>query len=160
MGYAESQYNVCRLTAQGFVTPADYAGSIKWCSILAERGDEWGEYGMAQILENGTGGPVNVEEAAKWYEKSAEQGNFGAQFSLGAFYAEGKGVKRDLSQAYMWIALSGSGRHPDALAYLESLTAKMTPSQISTGQTLARKWLQDHPRDPEKNFDHIVYKPD
>jgi TPR repeat protein len=160
MGYGEAQYNVCRLAAQGLANPADYAGALKWCSKLADSGNEWGEYAMGRISQDGVGIQPDFKKAAEWFQKSAEQGNPAAQLTLGAMYSEGKGVKRDLVKAYMWIAVAGSGKHPDALAELESLTANMSKSQISAGQALALKWTQDHPRDPEQNLDHIVYKPE
>jgi TPR repeat protein len=160
MGYAEAQYNVCRVTAQGFANPPDFSAAIRWCSTLAGSGDEWGEFGMGRILEEGVGVQPNLTKAAEWYRKSAEQGNPAAQVSLANMYSEGKGTKRDLVKAYMWVAVAGSGKHPEALDYLLSLTPKMTEHQISEAQVLALDWLKQHPRDPEKSVDHIVYKPD
>jgi TPR repeat protein len=75
-------------------------------------------------------------------------------------YSEGRGTKRDLVKAYMWAAVAGSGQHPEAKEYLESLTPKMTEHQISHAQALALDWLKQHPRDPEKSLDHVHYKPD
>jgi len=75
MGYREAQYNVCRLTAQGLVSPADYKRATDWCSTLAESGDPWGEYGLARMLEEGVGTQPDLKKAAEWYTKSAEQGN-------------------------------------------------------------------------------------
>ena len=159
MGYGEAQYNVCRLTAQGLVSPADYTRAIKWCSTLAENGDAWGEYGLAQIYEQGIGSPPNLGKAAEWYTKSAEQGNPAAQLSLAAMYSDGKGVQQDLVQAYKWAAVAGAQKHPEARDFFEGLTARMTKSQISAGQSLARQWIQEHPLDPESSqtLDHIVY---
>jgi uncharacterized protein len=160
MGYAEAQYNVCRLTAQGFAKPTDFQGAIKWCSVLAESGDQWGQYGMGQINENGIGMPPNLEAAASWYLKSAEQGNPAAQLSLGAMYANGKGVKRNLIQAYVWVALAASRKHPEAQPYLKSVAANMSKPQIAAARGMALKWAHKHPIDPDNNLDRIVYKSD
>lgn len=159
MGYSEAQYNVCRLAAQGLVSPDDYAGAIKWCSTLAENGNPWGEYGMARICEQGVGMPPDLEKAADWYKKSAEQGNPAAQLSLAAMYSDGKGVQPDLVEAYKWAAIAGVKKHPEARDFFESLTARMTKHQISAGQSLAQKWIEEHPLDPESSqtLDHIVY---
>ena len=160
MGFGEAQYNVCRMAAEGVGTPADYQEAIKWCSKLADSGDEWGQFGMGRIYENGTGVEPNLAKAAEWYGKSAEQGNPAAELSLGAMYSDGRGVERDLVKAYMWLAVAGSGKHPDAQGALETLTNNMNKRQISAAQALALKWMQEHPRDPEKSLDHIIYEPE
>jgi len=159
MGYAEAQYNVCRLTAQGLVSAADYAGAIKWCSTLAESGDPWGQYGLARIFEQGVGMAPDLPKAAEWYKKSAEQGNPAAQFSLAAMYANGKGVRQDLAEAYKWAAIAAAKKHPEAPDVLETLSSHMTKRQISTAQSLVRKWIEEHPLDPESSqtLDHVVY---
>jgi len=159
MGYGEAQYNVCRLAAQGLVSPADYAGAIKWCSTLAENGDAWGEYGLARIFEQGVGMAPDLAKAAEWYKKSAEQGNPAAQLSLAAMYSDGKGGKQDLVEAYKWAAIAGAEKHPEALDFFRGLTTRMTKTQISASQSLARKWIQEHPLDPESSqtLNHLVY---
>ena len=159
MGYAEAQFNVCRLTAQGLVSPDDYARAIHWCTTLAESGDAWGEYGLARICEQGVGMPPDLAKAAEWYKKSAEQGNPAAQLSLAALYSDGKGVQKDLVEAYKWATIAGAGKHPEAQDFMESLTVQMTKMQISSAQSLAVKWRQEHPLDPESSqtLDHVVY---
>lgn len=159
MGYSEAQYNVCRLTAQGLVSPADYKRATDWCSTLAESGDPWGEYGLARMLEEGVGTQPDLKKAAEWYKKSAEQGNPAAQFSLAAMYSQGKGVQKDLVEAYKWATIAGAKKHPEARDFMESLTVLMTRKQISSAQSLALKWTQEHPLDPESSqtLDHVVY---
>ncbi|HSY91525.1 MAG TPA: tetratricopeptide repeat protein [Candidatus Binatus sp.] len=159
MGYSEAQFNVCRLTAQGLVSPADYKASTDWCSTLAERGDPWGEYGLARMFVAGVGMQPDLKKAAEWYKKSAEQGNPAAQFELAALYSQGKGVQKNLPEAYKWATIAGAKKHPEARDFMESLTAQMTKTQISSAQSLALKWTQEHPLDPESSqtLDHIVY---
>jgi uncharacterized protein len=74
-------------------------------------------------------------------------------------YSDGKGVQRDLVEAYKWAAIAGAQKHPEARDFVESLSARMTKSQISAGQSLAREWIQEHPLDPESSqtLDHMVY---
>lgn len=126
MGYGEAQYNVCRLTAQGLVSPDDYPRAIKWCSTLAESGDAWGEYGLALIYEQGVGMPPDLKKAAEWYKKSAEQGHPPAQLAIAAMYAKGEGMQQNLIEAYMWAAIAGAYKHPAARDLLDALTAQMT----------------------------------
>ncbi len=159
MGCREAQFNVCRLTAQGLVSPADYKHATDWCTTLAESGDPWGEYGLARMFEKGVAMQPDLKKAAEWYTKSAEQGNPAAQFELAALYSQGKGVQKDLGEAYKWATIAGAKKHPEARDFMESLTAQMTSKQISSAQSLALKWTQEHPLDPESSqtLDHIVY---
>jgi TPR repeat protein len=159
MGYREAQFNVCRLAAQGLVSDPDYRREIDWCTTLAESGDSWGQYGLARIFEEGVGTQPDLKKAAEWYKRSAEQGNPPAQFSLAAMYSKGKGVPQDLVEAYKWATIAGAKKHPEAPDLMESLAAEMTKKQISSAQSLALKWTQDHPLDPESSqtLDHIVY---
>jgi uncharacterized protein len=147
------------LTAQGLVSPTDYARSIKWCYTLAESGNPWGEYGLARIYEQGVGAAPDLKKAAEWYRKSAEQGHPPSQLSLAAMYAEGKGVQKDLSEAYKWAIIAGVQKHPEARDFLDSMTAQMTKQQILSAQSQAQKWIEDHPLDPEgsQTLDHVVY---
>jgi TPR repeat protein len=83
-----------------------------------------------------------------------------AQLRLGMLYSRGEGVKFDLIEAYMWVALAGSSKHPEALNYLNTLSAKMTARQILAAQTRAQKWTQEHPREPEEeDLNRVVYDP-
>jgi uncharacterized protein len=159
MGYNEAQFSVCRLAAQGFVHPEDFKHAIDWCSKLAEKGDPWGEYGMARILQDGVGTQPDLKKAADWFGKSAEQGNPAAQLSLADMYASGKGVQKDLVQAYKWATIAGAKKNPQGQDFMESLTSEMTQKQISSAQSQALKWMQDHPLDPEssQSLDHIAY---
>jgi uncharacterized protein len=159
MGYNEAQFNVCRLTAQGLVSPNDYDHSIQWCYTLAEHGDPWGEYGLGRILKEGVGMQPDVKKAMEWYKKSAEQGNPAAQFELAGIYAKGEGVPHDLVEAYKWAIVAGAKKHPEALDFLNSLTAQMNKKQIATAQSLALEWTKAHPLDPESSqtLDHIIY---
>jgi TPR repeat protein len=54
-------------------------------------------------------------------------------------YSDGKGVRRDLIKAYMWVAVAGSGKHPDAQAALETLTANMNKRQNICGPSPCSK---------------------
>jgi TPR repeat protein len=159
MGYNEAQYNVCRLTAQGLVSPGDYDRSIKWCYSLAESGDPWGEYGLGRIFKEGVGMQPDFKRAAEWYKKSAEQGNPAAQFELAGIYAKGEGGQADLVEAYKWALIAGAKKHPEALDFLDSLTSRMTKQQQLTAQSLAQEWAKAHPLDPESSqtLDHIIY---
>jgi hypothetical protein len=60
----------------------------------------------------------------------------------------------------MWVAVAGAENHPEALTALQNLTSIMSERQISQGQAHARKWIEEHPLDPEDDMDHVIYKPE
>jgi TPR repeat protein len=70
MRFGEASYNVCRMAAQGLGIAADYPEAIKWCSKLADSGDEWGQFGMGRIYEDGTGVPPDPVKAFQVAEVS------------------------------------------------------------------------------------------
>jgi uncharacterized protein len=78
---------------------------------------------------------------------------------LAVTYSEGKGVRKDLVEAYKWATIAGAKKYPEARSFMESLNAQMTKKQISSSQSLALKWVQEHPLDPESSqtLDHVVY---
>lgn len=74
VGFGDAQYNVCRMTAQGLGIATDYPVAVKWCSKLADSGDEWGNTGWGGFMRtaqacrpilqrrpDGTGSPPNRE---------------------------------------------------------------------------------------------------
>jgi TPR repeat protein len=98
-------------------------------------------------------------EIRVWRPLGSPQLRGSQELSLTAMYSDGKGVQRDLVEAYKWAAIAGAQKHPEARDFVESLSARMTKSQISAGQSLAREWIQEHPLDPESSqtLDHMVY---
>ena len=160
MGFAESKYNVCRLTAQGLggIT-VDYHEAIKWCTEVADGDDDfsaWGQYGLGRINEDGSGVPKDLKLAADWYRKAADQGHVVSQMKLVEFYSAGKGVERDPVQAYMWARVAAALNAPQPTGFLEKLGKRMDEAQFSQAEDLAQKWMQDHPIDPERTADVVI----
>jgi hypothetical protein len=154
MGFAAAGYNVCRMAAQGLGVTADYREAKKWCSQLAESGDErsvWGQYGMGRLYEDGLGVTQDSEAALAWYRKAADRGHTVSQIRLAALYAAGKGVEINLIQAYMWIEIAASLNDPSAPGYLQELKAQMREHEISEAHALAANWIKDHPPDPARS---------
>ena len=78
----------------------------------------------------------------KWYRKSAEQGDAGAQYNLGLMYAKGQGVLQDNVYAHMWWNIAGSTRVAIAIKNRDIVAKKMTASDISEAQKLARECVR------------------
>ena len=86
--------------------------------------------------------PQDYKEAVKWLRKAAEQGHIFSQTTLGTVYAEGvQGVvEKDYPQALMWFIFAAARGDMEALEFRDSLATRMTPSQITEAQKLAREF--------------------
>ena len=171
MGFGESQYNVCRFAAQGLGgANTDYQQAMKWCSQLAESGDDHsalGQFGMGRIYEDGLGVPKNSKLAAQWYTKSAEQGSTFSQMALAKLYSQYSENERNLVQAYMWTEIAAALNDPTAPAYLHDLDSQMPRVQVAEAQALAGQWIKKHPPNPERTVhvdidgkSSVVLRPD
>ncbi len=77
------------------------------------------------------------------YRKAAEQGHAEAQYALGARYATGEGVPQDYVQAHKWYNLAAARTTEKVGNYRsarDDLAERMTASQLSEAQRLAREW--------------------
>lgn len=127
--------------------------------------------------------PTQIGEAerlaAQWYRKAAEQGSMLAQLNLGLRYTIGQGVTKDYAeaakwyrkaadqgsyklqdyvQAYMWVSLASTRCFDEAIAAehkakLDSIAAKMTPTQVAEAKRLARESCVTW--DPIRNQTHM-----
>lgn len=123
---------------------AGYAGdmvtAVKEWESSANQGDVDSQRALGMIYRDGDGVPQDFKEAVKWYSLAAEQGDAAAQRSLGYMYLNGEGVIQDYIFAHMWGNISASN---DGEARLRDWVAKkMTPTQISEAQRLARECVK------------------
>ena len=76
----------------------------------------------------------------------AEQGDAYAHTVLGNMYEYGQGVPEDYVQAHMWFNLAESQGNTYAAMWRDDVAQKMTPTQITEAQKLAREWIAAHPK--------------
>ena len=57
-------------------------------------------------------------------------------------YGNGMGVIQGNIYAYMWFNISASTGNKNAIKYRNTVTKKMTPTDISTAQKLARECVE------------------
>lgn len=153
LGLSVAKANTCRVAAQGLggMAPA-YQEALKWCLQLAESDDNdnvYGQTGMGNLYEDGHGVPQDFKIAADWYKRAAEHGDTEAQVKLATLYLHGQGLDRDLVQGYVWAKIADSLKDPLAMELMRTLSAEMSPAQLSAAEELATKWINEHPRDPE-----------
>ena len=95
----------------------------------------------AEAYDNG-----DYATALREFRPLADQGTALAQFNLGFMYEYGDGVPQDLVEAHKWYNLSASRGDTLAVENRDLIAEKMTPADISKAQSLAREWLEKHPR--------------
>lgn len=115
----------------------DHYQAVKWYRLAAEQGKASAQCFLGLAYEFGRGVAKDHSEALRWYRLSAEQGNASAQFSLSVAYHNGDGVPQDYVEAYKWANLACSKGDANAKTLRDTLTQKMTPSQIEEGQRLS-----------------------
>ena len=117
----------------------DYATALKELTPLAEQGHSDAQYNLGLLYNNGQGVPQDYSTAVKWWTLSAEQGDADAQKALGLMYGLGKGVLKDNVYAHMWLNIAASNGDENASGNRDIMAERMTPSDISKAQQLARE---------------------
>jgi TPR repeat protein len=120
----------------------DFATALREWRPLAEQGDAVAQYNLGLMYKKGDGVPQDDKEAVRWCRKSAEQGNVNAQFALGAMYGLGEGVLQDNVYAHMWLNIAASNGNATAIKNRDIVAKRMTASDISEAQKLARECVR------------------
>ena len=120
----------------------DFATALLEWTPLAEQGDAGAQTILGMMYKNGEGVTQDYKTALKWYKLAAEQGNSTAQYNLGGMYGKGQGVIQDNIYAHMWFNISASNGVKDAVKNRDIIAKRMTPTDISTAQKLARECVE------------------
>ncbi len=142
-GSAEAQIWMGKFYVGGHGVPKDFKMAQDWFYKAAERGNAKAQVELGLLLAYENGWKDN-KAAANWLSKAAEYGNADGQNWIGFMYAHGHGVSEDYVQAYMWFILAASSYPTHRLntwaEEIDTVAAKMTPSQIAEARALARNW--------------------
>ena len=120
----------------------DFVTALREWTPLAEQGDASAQSNLGVMYEKGQGVVQNYKIALKWYRLSAEQGHAGAQYNLGGMYGRGMGVIQDNIYAHMWFNISASNGDKDAVTNRDIVAKRMTPTDISIAEKLARECIE------------------
>jgi len=122
--------------------PEDAVAAVRELRPLAERGSADAQFNLGSLYYQGWGLPQDYQEAVRWFRRAAEQRHLHAQATLGTIYAEGvQGViAQDYPQALMWFIFAAAQGDAEAMGFRDTLAAKMTPSQITEAQKMAREF--------------------
>jgi uncharacterized protein len=152
-GNAKGQALLGTMYENGEGVARNLAEAVIWLRKAAEGGEVTAQDYLGVLYATGDSGlEQDYSQAAKWYREAADQGNPHAQNSLGSMYAQGMGVPQDYVQAYVWYNLAAerfsaleTERRKWAAFGRDLVANKMTSSQITEAQKLAREWT------PKKN---------
>lgn len=122
----------------------DNTEAAKWYRLAADQGNVWAQFAIGTMYDQGRGVPQDYAKAAQWYRLAAKQGHTSAQYNLGLMYAEGRGVPQDNVDAYMRLNLAALLGHEWAARDRDAMAKKMTSSDVSNAQRLAREWMAKH----------------
>jgi len=146
-GLPEAQYNLGVMYRNGHGVPEDYVAAAKWCKKAAEQGHAPAQSRLGFMYKRGHGVPQDYAESAKWLGKAAEQEYAPAMYHLGIMYQNGQGVLQDNLFAHMWFNLAASLTSASQKSYRDQaeterdvIATKLTPSQVSEAQRMAREW--------------------
>lgn len=118
----------------------DWPKALVECRRLAFQGSAPAFHFLGMMYFNGFGVSQDYVLARRWLLQGAGLGNTWAQFDLGVMFRNGQGVPQDYVQAHMWFSLAAAKGNRLAAEARNSVEQKMTPTDISKAQWLARKW--------------------
>ena len=134
--------------AAGAYERKDMATAARIWKVWAAKGDPEAQTLLGAMYWSGEGVTRNLNEAARLYLAAAKQGYARAQNNIGFMLGFGEGVPpRDDVEAYKWIKLStdrytvkNQDRLDQAQKDLATLSARMTPAQITEAERRVRAW--------------------
>ena len=146
-GDAAAQLTLGGMYRKGEGVPQDDKAAAQWYRRAAEQGVAVAQANLGMMYDKGQGVPQDHKAAAQWFRRAAEQGYAYAQGSLALMYAQGKGVPQNYVYAHMWLNIAASHGNKTAVKGRNLVAEKMTPSQITEAQKLARECVRKAYRD-------------
>jgi len=135
--------------AAGAYERKDMATAVRIWKVWAAKGDAEAQTLLGAMYWSGDGVPRNLHEAARLYRCRCQAGDMRALRTTSAScWGFGEGIPpRDDVEAYKWIKLSidrytakNQDRLDQARKDLATLSARMTPAQITEAERRVRAW--------------------
>jgi TPR repeat protein len=129
-GYEPSLFSLSsRLLFQDEVK--NYQEGAKWTRVLANKGNQYGQYIMGVCYQFGMGVDKDYTKAVQWYKKSSNQGVAEASSQLAYLYEKGYGVKKDLEEAKRLYKKAIDGGDESAKESLKKLEESMAYAELA-----------------------------
>lgn len=100
----------------GVGTKKDYAQSLKYFKIAAEKGGAYSQYFVGYFYQNAPGDLIHIDnkKAFSWFKKAAEQGDAKAQHEVAEALQIGSGVSMDRTASTEWYKKAAAQDHSGA----------------------------------------------
>ena len=141
-----AMYALGSMYAAGHGVPMDLEKALKWFHKAATYGRPDAQYKIGVMYDRGLGLKQDYRKALNWYGKSAKIGFGLAQYKIGQMYVLGNGVKQNFVKAYAWLKTAVSQGVEDKDGTLATLTAELTPDQLSEANALALQYMGKYTR--------------
>ena len=170
-GFSWVNVNVGRMYERGLGVVQNYHTATKYYKIAAKNGYDYdfkrisdledkgrkrlhfwqffAELGAIDAIINigsmyyiGEGVYQNYKSALIWYKRAAKLRDARALRKLGMMYNQGLGTTKNNIRSYMWFALSDLQNDNKAKININSVSKRMTPSEIAEAQKLARECVR------------------
>jgi hypothetical protein len=129
-GYANSQYTMGKLTAEGLGTPADPVVAAELYLLAARQGFARAQYNLGKVYRDGTGVEQSDDLSIFWWREAAERGDRMAQDKMGDRLMRGAGITADPVEALKWTLLAARQRVPSSEERRFALIASLPQGQI------------------------------
>jgi len=120
-GFAEAQFDLGVLYAQGRGVKRDLTIAEQWYRKAAAQGNAEAEFALGQMYSRGWGVPRDEADAIRWFQMASAPETDGPATDWAII--EGYGVERDDRQAAYWYELAAQKGHPEAQFALAHLYA-------------------------------------
>jgi TPR repeat protein len=144
---AQTQFQIGRMYDTGKMgLPQNDKQAVAWYRKAAERGVAAAQTKLAYMYDAGRGVERDRTEVGKLFRRAAELGDSVAQDNVGAMYENGSyGVVQNLVTAYVMYSHAAAAGNKLSIASLAELKARLSPSELREGETLAEKWKGNDP---------------
>ena len=119
----------------------DQATALQEWTPLAEAGDADAQFTIGVMHRYGRGVPQDYKDSLKWRRLAAEQKDKHAHSLLGTSYQYGYGVLPNNIIAHMWYNIASANRRNPSRTFMDWISEKMTPADISKAQAMARECM-------------------
>ncbi|MEM7172818.1 MAG: tetratricopeptide repeat protein [Pseudomonadota bacterium] len=146
-GFANAQMNLGLMYQKGDGVPQDDAQAARLFEAAAAQGHAQAQNALGILFARGQGVLPDPAQAAALFGLAADQGHVIAQVNIAFAFEKGEGVPQDDVEAYRWLFIASqslpSQTRTQVESWMEAISARMTPAQITAAEERAQAWFAD-----------------
>lgn len=143
-GNHHAQNDLAWIYLLGKEVDTNFAEAVRWFCIAAGNGNKWAQGTISEYYWTGQGLQQNYDSAFFWMEKAADASNPRSQAQMAIHVFANAKNSTDSATAYMWSRLAYLSKYKDTDKLRDSLASKMTPAQLSMGDSLSIDYLTNN----------------